>query len=731
MRDPRRSLASQAPSIEDEGEGAVRRQQFVFASSVLLTTGTSVHTIRAHPVLLRQLWQFVEGPRALNPVQLQYWCRCAGSLLLCDVSHEGPVPSMAGIGVLLRNLLQHLYSDAVALLIKCLLNLHPVAGRESPVQLIDALAEVLPTATERLLLSPECAHNAYDLLKAICEAIPLHADSLALQHAFRRQFTPLLRRTLRACLKSPRGGGGGGAAEAPGSATNADFAISLVCAALELERDCRERAAREDAAQYAVQAPLGEESNDDDDDDDPWAAPFAALVVERLSPLRAQLEAGGAIGGALQQMRMAELLASLTCAAPPPLLRALAAARVLRAALGVFFGDDCNGGGRQDFVRTLLLRGLSAALRCGEPAVHRALLHDGRLLSQLSGALGPRGRCSREHARLLLVELLEASRRPSLGALLAAIPGWDRLQLLAAEPVGGPRARQLAAAALLDCDDGGGGGNGGDAPPSPEPQQPSLPTPDVENVDPNQIGAMVGSPRPPLGALGGGAGHQPRAAPSSPTSPQASPASLQCADDDHKEATDAEAAPPPAAGTPPAKQRSPLAARRDGGAANIKPPSPPSMARRPSEDAPWSPEAARRAAAAAAAAKQHAPSGDAAAEPSPQQLLVVERESFRVAHDFSRDTPQPKLVSKRGYLHRRAKEGSPFGAPDGSPSPAGAGLSALFGRLGGSGEGSGEGSGSGASGRKHTLGEDSSQHPDSPSHAIERLNSAVKSLQFD
>ena len=702
-----------------------------------------MHTIRAHPVLLRQLWQFVEGPRALDPVQLQYWCRCAGSLLLCDVAHEGPVPSMAGIGVLLRNLLQHLYSDAVALLIKCLLNLHPVAGRESPVQLIDALVEVLPTATERLLLSPECAHNAYDLLKAICEAIPLHADSLALQHAFRRQFTPLLRRTLRACLKSPRAaaaGGGGGAAEAPGSATNADFAISLVCAALELERDCRDRAAKEDAAQYAVAAPLGEETDDDDVDDDPTTAPFARLVMERLSALRVQLEEGGA----LQQMRMAELLASLTCAAPPPLLRALAAARVLRAALAVFFGDDRNGGGRQDFVRTLLLRGLAAALRCGEPAVHRALLHDGRLLSQLSGALGPRGRCSREHARLLLIELLEASRRPSLGALLAAIPGWDRLQLLATEPVGGARARH--AAALLDCDGGGGGGGGG-ATPVPEPQ-PSLPapTPDVENVDPNQIrhqvNHQIGSPRPP--ALGDGG--QPRGAPSSPASPQASPATLHCADDDQKEAAaDAEAAAPPAAGTPPAKQRSPLAARRDGGAANIKPPSPPSMARRPSEDAPWSPEAARRAAAAAAAAanaaaaaasaaasaaaataKQHAPSGDASAEPSPQQLLVVERESLRVAQDFSRDTPQPKLVSKRGYLHRRAKEGSPFGGTDGSPSPAAAGSFSLFGR-----ERSGGVGGSGASGRKHTLGEDSSLHPDSPSRAIERLNSAVKSLQFD
>ena len=43
-------------------------------------------------------------------------------------------------------------------------------------------------------------------------------------------------------------------------------------------------------------------------------------------------------------------------------------------------------------------------------------------------------------------------------------------------------------------------------------------------------------------------------------------------------------------------------------------------------------------------------------------LRFVEDSTLRSSEDFSRDTPQPKLVSsKRGYLHRRAKEGSPFG----------------------------------------------------------------------
>ena len=73
-----------------DGDGAVRRQQFVFASAVLLTTEVAMRTIRANPPLLRQLWQFVESPTLLDPVQLQYWCRCAGGLLL---SGDGATPS--------------------------------------------------------------------------------------------------------------------------------------------------------------------------------------------------------------------------------------------------------------------------------------------------------------------------------------------------------------------------------------------------------------------------------------------------------------------------------------------------------------------------------------------------------------------------------------------------------------------------------------------------------------
>ena len=66
-----------------------RRQQFVFAASVLLTSSTALRTLHAHPSLIERLWALVERPAPLDPVQLQYWCRAAGSLLL------GPPPTVA------------------------------------------------------------------------------------------------------------------------------------------------------------------------------------------------------------------------------------------------------------------------------------------------------------------------------------------------------------------------------------------------------------------------------------------------------------------------------------------------------------------------------------------------------------------------------------------------------------------------------------------------------------
>ena len=509
-------------------------------------------------------------------------------------------------------------------------------------------------------------------------------------------------------------------------------------------------------------------------------APLAAAVVEALPRVRGLLEHGSA----REQMRAAGLLTALLCAAPPAAqLRALAARRVLRAALLAFFADDRNGGGRQDFLRTTLMRGLSAALQCAEPAVHRALLHDGQLLTRLAAALGPRSRTSREHARLLLTALQEASRRRSLGALLAALPGWDALQSLAARPVG---ARECAAMRKLD-----------DGAASPVHRPMHHAEDDAENVNPNRH-ASPQSPQSPL---------SPAAAVAAASSPKAplSPASLYFGADDEVEVERHEGgageveverheggAGEVEVGAEPkvkalaqqqqrsaAEQRSASPAPARSGPQRPTRPGTPVVCRRPSEMAPWSPptadaadatdadgatedadeadraddDAAARAAAdtEAAAARTTAAATDGAPPPSPP-LLVVERASLRVAQDFSRDTPQPKLVSKRDYLHRRAKEDSPFASGltrDGS-SPRATPASSFFpaSPAGGASDGldddhAAAAAAAGAAAREGIQGpEDHAGNEDSDGdgalaaaapgymRGVERLNTAVKSLQF-
>ena len=490
-------------------------------------------------------------------------------------------------------------------------------------------------------------------------------------------------------------------------------------------------------------------------------APLAAAVVEALPRVRGLLEHGSV----REQMRAASLLTALLCAAPPAAqLRALAARRVLRAALLAFFADDRNGGGRQDFLRTTLMRGLSAALQCAEPAVHRALLHDGQLLTRLAAALGPRSRTSREHARLLLTAVQEeASKRRSLGALLGAMPGWEPLQGLAARPVG---ARECAAMRTLD--------GGGTSPAHrPAPPAPASADDDTENVNPNRHA----SPQSPQSPLSPAAAAAAAAAASPPKSPLTPAAPCFGADDKGEEEVEverheggsaaeaeakAEAEPKP---KPKSKPKA-LAQRRATSPAAPRSGTPrpgtPVVCRRPSEIAPWSPSAAADAATADAAATAAAtataaiaelgPEAAAAPPPSPP-LLVVERGSLRVGDDFSRDTPQPKLVSKRDYLHRRAKEDSPFASgltregsaasPRASPRAGVKSASRFFPRTpaGGASDGhhdhdaaataAAAAAAAGAAAREG-LEEDGSLASAAPGSmpGVDRLNTAVKSLQF-
>ena len=73
-----------------------RQQQFVFAASVLLTSSTSVRTLREHPALIERLWALVSRRGPLDPVQLQYWCRVAAYQVhpSCPMSSCQPMLSL-------------------------------------------------------------------------------------------------------------------------------------------------------------------------------------------------------------------------------------------------------------------------------------------------------------------------------------------------------------------------------------------------------------------------------------------------------------------------------------------------------------------------------------------------------------------------------------------------------------------------------------------------------------
>ena len=186
-----------------------RRQQFVFASSVLLTSNVAVETIAAHPPLVRLIWGFVERPPPLDTVQLQYWCRCAGSSCspsrrraarrwrrarraacsrrtppssarCCSTSTRTPSPSSSSACCSCpsarRPPPRPPPTTAAA---RRRAPTAATAARRSPADdgarllrlLLGGDAELLGTAVERLLRAPECARNAAELLVAAVDAV--------------------------------------------------------------------------------------------------------------------------------------------------------------------------------------------------------------------------------------------------------------------------------------------------------------------------------------------------------------------------------------------------------------------------------------------------------------------------------------------------------------------------------------------------------------------------------
>ena len=408
-----------------------RQQQFVFAASVLLTSSTSVRTLREHPALIERLWALVSRRGPLDPVQLQYWCRVAGVLLLRDcgggVAHAHNFA--AGLAPRIPLLLRHVYSDSVCTLVKCLLGL-PIGtsggsgggsgvGSGSPgattvpaaqpLPLHVALSgehSLLPACVDMVLSDGDGANNAAELLCTICTSLAERPDALELCGAFVQSFTPLLVRVFQAALTK--------------GATGRVHALRVAASALRMEWQCS--ALMEEAHAWLPAELLGGSPATSPFADERRKSPFARLILPRLEALTTRLQCDRS----LEQVKTAELFSTLLETAPLWTHDAICACNLLEAAVLLFLSPDRNGGGRQDFVRHLILRGLRAALGSnGSPPMHEAIIVNTDLTRRLLRGLhsSHKLRSGKEYVKLLYLELASASERDQgIYVMLAADP---------------------------------------------------------------------------------------------------------------------------------------------------------------------------------------------------------------------------------------------------------------------------------------------------------------------
>ena len=317
--------------LSAEPTSARRRLQFAFAASVLLTSSISVGTMLRHPELLQAMWGLVKQPVRLNPTQLQYWCRCAGCVLL---THRAAAADLHGDSGLLRALLCHLYSDSVCMLVRCLLGLPCVVGGKpsGPAVVPFSVAlggddcALVRGALRVLLRSEECAPEVCALVVSICEALPEQPDALELAADFSRAIRPYVPSLLAAVVgeaHAPSRAHASGTFLRPASPANVGAVAQLLGAALQMEQRCATIAAEQlecfevetVATVLGIDAsaapPLGSQALSS-------SSIPGALAPQLLPLLPALSEAMRASRGQLQ-LRLLELLVVFAAVAPPEL----------------------------------------------------------------------------------------------------------------------------------------------------------------------------------------------------------------------------------------------------------------------------------------------------------------------------------------------------------------------------------------------------------------------------
>lgn len=531
-----------------------RRYELSFMSTVLLRTTSVSGVLTSEPLLLSKLLGFVEQPPALDEAIVHYWCkvfRHLQSLRVCDRRLCKVVPF----------LVQHVADDSAQQLLSELLG--SLSGGVSLLPCLQEGNNPLAPLVDMLFESAKGARNACEVLCAVCVAVAESQDRAT--HALVwRALAPALPRFLRAVF-------GSATEQTTHFEPRIEHCLSFLVELLMLHTRVGASPATPEGG--AVR-----------------------LLLPHFGAIRAMMQSEQTF----VQLKAAELvtvaLVLVEDVDDDALAQAVVRAGVLPLSVALFFEADVNGGGRQDFLRHVLLRVFCEALACDNAPVHRDILlpASGALAATIvRSARAPFACGSVTHTQMAMRLVNDAcGRLPTVRKMCSETKGW----------------RTVVQAVV---------GAAGAALRSPEPDDAAA---DAENEDPHRSPAT-------LAAGGKGAAHkraaaQPRGA--TDVDELAQGLSMQRLNDDENRQNR-----PERAAAPLEKGQVPI------------------------HLGPSSPLLAHNGRAPLGSAASHDNERD------DNDVLVVEDESFKSSTVPYYDTPKPKLV-KRIFYSRSAKAASPF-----------------------------------------------------------------------
>ncbi|KAJ1623043.1 hypothetical protein T492DRAFT_51157 [Pavlovales sp. CCMP2436] len=362
-----------------------RRYELSFMSTVLLRTSSVSGVLAEEPALLSKLLGFVEQRPQLDEAIVHYWSKVFRHLLslrVCDRRLLLTVP----------HLVQHVADDSVQGLLSEILG-----SLKGAVSLLPCLQGVNPLAplVDTLFESERGARNACEVLCAVCLAVCESGDKGA--HALVwRALAPALPRFLRAVF-APRHGNGGHCE------ARVEHCLSFLVELLMLHTR------------------VGADANSPE-------GGAVRLLLPHLGALKEMMRSSQTF----VQLKAAELLTVALVLVEEgdsdPLAVAIVQAGVLPLSVSLFFEPDVNGGGRQDFLRHVLLRVFCEALACDNAPVHRELLlQGGGALAKtiVRSAKRPFAYGSVTHTQMAMRLLNDAcARLPAVRLICAETPGW-------------------------------------------------------------------------------------------------------------------------------------------------------------------------------------------------------------------------------------------------------------------------------------------------------------------